>query len=65
MHASGQLQGITLMVLLDLIGAASPRFYSAWADTHAHFQSMAHIELALKKQRLLRHHDQFYFVAAG
>ena len=63
LEADGQLGTIELMVLLDLIGAARPRFYSAYADTHAHFQSLARIELGLAKAGALRQHQQFYFVA--
>ena len=63
MQASGELGSMDVLVLLDLIGAANPRFFSAFKNTHAHFQSMARIELALTKQQLLSNHKQFYFVA--
>ena len=63
MEASGTLSSINVMVLLDLIGAAQPRFYSSWKNSHAHFQRMASIELALKKDKTLRSHSQFYFNA--
>ncbi|XP_067170496.1 glutaminyl-peptide cyclotransferase-like protein [Apteryx mantelli] len=58
-----QLGAISLLVLLDLLGAPEPTIYSHFARTHAWFLQLVAIEKRLHRLGLLRSHprEQMYF----
>lgn len=47
-----------LLVLLDLIGAANPSFYSYFPNTHKHYQQLVGIEENLTKLNLIHHKNK-------
>ncbi|NXN14275.1 QPCT cyclotransferase, partial [Indicator maculatus] len=60
---TNQLQGIDLLVLLDLIGAPNPVFPSYFPDTIRWFQRLQAIEQELHNMNLLKNHpvERQYF----
>ncbi|CAH0767234.1 unnamed protein product [Bemisia tabaci] len=52
------LHRIDLLVLLDLIGAANPSFYSYFPNTHKHYQQLVGIEENLTKLNLIHHKNK-------
>jgi glutaminyl-peptide cyclotransferase len=47
-----KLKGISLFVLLDLIGASTPQFYSTFENTNEYFKRLAAIEESLQTRIL-------------
>jgi glutaminyl-peptide cyclotransferase len=58
------LKAIEYFVLLDLIGAANPRFYDQWPVSSVVFQRFVRIEERLHNAGLLKNHQSSYFVKA-
>ncbi|KAK6643316.1 hypothetical protein RUM43_004821 [Polyplax serrata] len=59
-HAT-QLNRIDMLVLLDLLGAKNPEFYSFFSNTHRFYSMLAEAEGRLGEKRLLKSYGKRYF----
>lgn len=55
------LSTIEALILLDLIGAKNPRFYSSFPSTHGLFERLQRIETKLRKNDLIQSSSNNYF----
>lgn len=49
-----------MLVLLDLLGAKDPEFYSFFSNTHQYYSMLANAETKLNDRNLLTYHKRYF-----